>query len=303
VTLCYSLAPDHTICDTGRAFLSTHPGLRERVALPVEKEQLEASPLPAHLWSYLSVKQPDVVRWMKTIEVAPGRVGLRLRDLDIHLVELSSVKEHFGTVACVIVEGGSGAGPLESVIAPTAPRQASSLTGSGATSGTPLPAVHHAMIPPLLPSAGAAATVPAMATPRPIGVAALAVGKADDAAFSSPAQPRVKSPTLSKGLRDGGVGEVNTPLASRSMTGPQGSSLSTKGPAAMAEGAGPSTPLTARPLRQPAYPLGVATGITTPGGESVPATPATPAASTTPGGGGGGYYVHKLKRPSSLSKP
>ncbi|KAI9202538.1 uncharacterized protein BJ171DRAFT_513373 [Polychytrium aggregatum] len=77
---------------SGRALLERYPSISRRVATTVEKELLETSPVAAAIFDALYSSRPEACpRWVKWVLTKSGSKGMKLTDIDIHLLREADV--------------------------------------------------------------------------------------------------------------------------------------------------------------------------------------------------------------------
>jgi hypothetical protein len=78
---------------SGRVFLDSFPDLRTRVALGVEKEELELTRVSEVIYSSMIFANEDTAKWIKWIPTRNGEGrGLKMTDVDVHLVKEEDIR-------------------------------------------------------------------------------------------------------------------------------------------------------------------------------------------------------------------
>ena len=77
---------------SGRIFLDSNPGLLTRIAATAEKQYLEQSAVSETIYNSMLNANESAARWIKTVPLRAGHVGLKMTDLDIHFVREEDVR-------------------------------------------------------------------------------------------------------------------------------------------------------------------------------------------------------------------
>ena len=82
---------------SGRAFLDSIPGISTRIAAAAEKQYLEQCAVSETIYSSMIYANESAARWIKTVSLHAGHVGLKMTDLDIHFVKEEDVSSRLNT--------------------------------------------------------------------------------------------------------------------------------------------------------------------------------------------------------------